>query len=183
MVGADCASTGRPPSWPSATRWPNGSWASDERAALLAGEILARGGQHPRLRVELQPLARELLQHVVGHHHRGLGDQAEAAELHRADHHLGRLPGADLVEEPDRRLGEHARDGGALVRSRLEAACQAGEAEPLALAAVVTQDDRVEPPVVLAGQPPGAIGVLPAPLLKRSCTLVPSLGRRRSRSG
>ena len=46
----------------------------DELPAPLAGEILAGGGQHPRLRVDLQPLAAELLEHVVRNHDRRLAD-------------------------------------------------------------------------------------------------------------
>ena len=99
----------------------------------------------------------------------GFADQAEPAELHRADHHLGGLAGADLVKQPDGGLGEHPRDRGALMRQRREGARQAGEGEPLALGGVVAQHDRVEPAVVLAGEPAGAVGVLPAPLAKRSC--------------
>ena len=91
--------------------------ARDERAAPLAGEIVARRRQHAGLRVELQPLAGELLEHVVGHDHGRLCDEAEAAELHRAHHHLGGLAGADLVKEPDGGLGEHPGDRGPLVRS------------------------------------------------------------------
>ena len=48
----------------------------DERAALVARQVLAGGRQDASLRVELQPLARELLEHVVGDHHARLGHQA-----------------------------------------------------------------------------------------------------------
>ena len=68
------------------------------------------------------------------------------------------------MEEPDGGLGEHPRDRGALMRPWLEGAREAGEGEPLALGAVVAQHDCVEAAVVLAGEPAGAVGVLPAPL-------------------
>ena len=55
--------------------------------------------QHPGLGVRLQPLAGELLQHVVGHDDCRLADQAQAPQLRDAHDHLGGLAGADLVGE------------------------------------------------------------------------------------
>jgi hypothetical protein len=43
--------------------------ARDERGVLHAGEIIAGGGEHTRLEIELQPLAGELLEHVAEHHY------------------------------------------------------------------------------------------------------------------
>ena len=136
----------------------------DELPTPIAGEILARGGQHPGLRVDLQPLAAELLQHVVGNHDRRLGHKPEPAQLHRADHHLGRLAGADLVKQADGRLGNDPRDRRALMRPRRERAGDAGQRQLRAGGAVVAQHEAVESRVVLAGQTRRALGVLPAPL-------------------
>ena len=79
-------------------------------------QVVVPGGQHAGLGVELEELALELLQHVVGDHDRGLGGQAEAAQLHRAHRHLGGLARPDVVGEQDGGLVDDPRDGGELVR-------------------------------------------------------------------
>ena len=135
----------------------------DELPALVARQVVAGGREDPGLRVELQPLAGELLEHVVRDHDHRLADHPEAPQLAGADDHLRRLSGADLMEQADRRLGQDPGDGGALVGHRRERPDQAGQAQPLAFGAVVAQHDRVEPAVVLGQQPLGALGVLPAP--------------------
>ena len=140
-------------------------------AALLAGEVLAGGGQDPGLGIDLQPLAAELLEHVVRDHDRGLADHPEPPQLAGADHHLRGLAGADLVKQADGRLGEDPRDGGALMRSRRERAREPGQREPLAVGAVVAQHERVEPLVVLAGEPRArARGPPSTTRAKRSCS-------------
>ena len=48
-------------------------------------------------RVELEPLAGELVEHVVQDHHRRLRRGAESAQLHRGHDHRGGLAGADRV--------------------------------------------------------------------------------------
>ena len=124
-------------------------------------EVFALGDQDPGLRVELEELAAELLEHVVGHDDGGLADQAEAAQLHRAHDHLGGLAGADLVEQADGGLVDDAGDGGDLVRAGLEAQRQAGQGQ---LGVVVgAQHDVVEPPVVGRGQLRWPGRVLPDP--------------------
>ena len=64
----------------------------DELPAPLAGEVLAGGRQHSDLRVELQPLARELFEHVVRHDDGGLVDEAESLQLARGDRDLAVFP-------------------------------------------------------------------------------------------
>ena len=63
-------------------------------------------------RVELLPLAGELLEHVVGDDDGGFADQPEAAQLHDPGDHFDGLAGADLVVEPARRLGDDPGDRG-----------------------------------------------------------------------
>jgi hypothetical protein len=89
-----------------------GGDAGLEQSPPLAGEVLGASGQHPGLRVGLQPLAGELLEHVIGHHHRGLGHQAQTAHLHAADDHLQGLAGPDLVGQQHRRIGQHPHHRG-----------------------------------------------------------------------
>ena len=125
-------------------------------------EVFALGDQDFGLGVELEELAAELLQHVVGDHDAGLADQLEAAQFHRAHGHLGGFPGADLVEQPDRGLVDDPGDGGDLVRAGLEAQRQAGQRQRRVV--VGAQDDVVEQPVVDGGELPGAGRVFPGPV-------------------
>ena len=134
----------------------------DEGAAAVTLQVLAAGDQHPGLRVELQPLAGELLQHVVGHHDGRLSDQAEPPQLGHAHDHLGGLARAHLVEQPGRRLVDHPGHRGGLVRARPERLRQAGQRQ---LGVVVAaQHQVVEPLVVGAGQAGGPGRVLPGPV-------------------
>ena len=117
-----------------------------------------------------------------GHHHDRLADHPKAAQLARADDHLRGLAGADLVKQADRRLGQHPRDGGALMRHRRERPDQPRERQPLAVGGVVAQHDRVEPAVVLAEQPLGRGRGPPSTTARTApASPAPSPGRRRSR--
>ena len=73
------------------------------------------------MRVELQPFAGELLQHVVGHDDRGLADQAEPPQFGDAHDHLGGLARADFVGEQHGGLVDHPGDRGDLMRAGPEA--------------------------------------------------------------
>ena len=138
-----------------------GRAAGDELAAPVGLEVFALGDQDFGLGVELEELAAELLQHVVGDHDAGLVDQLEAAQFHRAHGHLGGFPGADLVEQPDGGLVDDPGDGGDLVRAGLEAQRQAGQRQRRVV--VGAQDDVVEQPVVDGGELLGAGRVFPGP--------------------
>ena len=98
------------------------------RAAPLALQVLAAGDQDAGVRVELEPFAGELLQHVVGHDDGGLAGQAEAAQLGHADDHFGGFAGPDLVGQQHGRLVNHPGDGGGLMRAGPERQGQAGHA-------------------------------------------------------
>ena len=138
-----------------------GRAAGHELAAPVGLEVFALHHQDAGLGVELEELAAELLQHVVGHHDAGLAGQVQAAQLHRAHRHLGGLAGADLVGEQDGGLADDPGDGGDLVGVRFEADCQAGQGQ---LGVVVgAEHDVVEQPVVGVGQLAAAGGVLPGP--------------------
>ena len=135
-------------------------------AALVAGEVLGAGGQQPCLRVELQPLAGELLEHVVGDHDAGLRHHPEPPQLHARRSTISSvLPGPDLRETGRR----PARDASARPR-RADARCGEnvraipGSVRRSPVGGVVAQHEAVEPPVVLGQQPRGAVGVLPHPL-------------------
>ena len=139
-----------------------GRAAGDELAAPVGLEVFALGDQDLGLGVELEELAAELLEHVVGHDDGGLAGQVQAAQFHRAHGHLGGFPGADLVEQADGGLVDDPGDGGDLVRAGLEAHGQAGQGQ---LGVVVgAEHDVVEQPVVGRGQLRGPGGVLPGPL-------------------
>jgi hypothetical protein len=86
-----------------------------ELPAPASGQVVAGGDQQLRLRIQLGPLAAELLEHVVGHDDAGFADQAEAAQLHAADRHLGGLARPDLVIQPDGGFVDHPRHGRDLV--------------------------------------------------------------------
>jgi hypothetical protein len=58
-----------------------GGAAGNEPAALVGLHVLAARDEDPGLRVGLQPLTSELLQHVVGHHDGGFADQAKALQV------------------------------------------------------------------------------------------------------
>ncbi len=139
-----------------------GRAAGDELAPSAGLEVFALGDQDFRLGVELEELAAELLQHVVGDHDAGLVDHLEAAQFHRAHGHLGGFAGADLVEQPDGGLVDDSGDGGDLVRAGLEAQGQAGQRQRRVV--VGAQDDVVEQPVVDGSQLLGAGGVFPGPV-------------------
>ena len=133
----------------------------DELPPPVRLQVLLLGDQDLGLRVQLEEFPAELLQHVIGHADRGLAGQAQAPQLHRAHAHLGRLAGADLVEQADRRLVDdpgHRRD---LVRVRFEPQRQAGQRQLRVV--VAAQHDRVEQLVVDGGEPLGAVRVLPRP--------------------
>ena len=68
-----------------------GGAAGDELAAPAGLEVFALGDQDLGLGVELEELAAELLEHVVGHDDGGLAGQVQAAQFHRAHGHLGGL--------------------------------------------------------------------------------------------
>ena len=136
----------------------------DEQTALVGGEVFAGRGENPGLRIDLQPFAGELFQHVIRNHEHGLVDQPHAAHLHDAHDHFRRLARPDLVEQPGRGFGDHARDGGALVRARGEVLCQPRQAQVLARVGVVAQHDGVEAPVVLGHERAGTLRVFKHPL-------------------
>ena len=144
----------------------------DELPAPIAGEILAGGGQHPGLRVDLQPLAAELLQHVVRNHDGRLATQARAGAARIAPITIvGRLAGADLVKQADGRLGDDPRDRGALMRPRRERAGDAGQRQLLAGGAVVAQHEAVEPRRCTRGSAaPRARGPPSTTRANRSCS-------------
>ena len=154
--------------------------SSDEQTALVFLEIRGARGQDARLWVDLQPLASELLQHVIRDDDGGLIDQPHPLEFHRAHHHLGGLTRADLVEQPDRRLADDPGHRGALVWPRAPALDHAGEGQVVAGLVVVAQHDRVEAPVVLGRQVGGSLRVLPHPLGE---SLLNLLGLRRRSGG
>ena len=138
-----------------------GGAAGDEPAAPLSLQFLAAGDQDAGVRVELEPFAGELLQHVVGHDDGGLAGQAKAAQLSHADDHFGGFARADLVGQQHGRLVNDPGDGGDLMRAGPERQGQAGHGRVSAV--VVAQDEAVEPVVVDAGELGGAGGVLPGP--------------------
>jgi hypothetical protein len=92
-----------------------GGGAGDEPAPLVPGQVVGPGGEELRLRVQLQVLAGELLEHVVRDDDGRLLHQAEAPQLLRAHDHLGGLPGADDVVEEGGGLVDDAVDGRVLV--------------------------------------------------------------------
>ena len=93
-----------------------GGAAGDELAAPVPLQVLLPGEHHLGLRVQLQPFAGELLEHVVRDDDGGLADQAEAPQLGDAHDHFRGFPGADLVGEQHGGLADHPGDGGDLVR-------------------------------------------------------------------
>ena len=100
----------------------------DEAASpVRAGQVVGLADEELGAGVELEPLAAELVDHMVRDHDHGLGGQSEAAQLHRGHHHLGGLARPDLVGEQRRRLGHDAGHRGELVRPRLERQRQAGQ--------------------------------------------------------
>ena len=98
-------------------------------AASPGGEV--SGDEHPGLGVELEQLAGELFEHVVGDHVGGPVDQAEAAHLHAGHDHGGGLAGPDGVGEQERPAHDPG-DRGALVVVGDEGGGQAREGEVLA---------------------------------------------------
>ena len=140
----------------------SGRAAGDELAAPAGLEVVALGDQDLGLGVELEELAAELLEHVVGHDDGGLAGQVQAAQFHRAHGHLGGFPGADLVEQADGGLVDDPGDGGDLVRAGFEAHGQAGQGQLGVV--VVAEHDVVEQPVVGVRQLRGPGGVFPGPL-------------------
>ena len=154
----------------------------DELVPAEGLQVVVPGGQHAGLGVELEELALELLQHVVGDHDGGLGGQAEAAQLHRAHRHLGGLARPDIVGEQDGGLVDDPRDGGELVRVHPfpEPRRQARQRR---LGAVVgAQHQAVEPLVVGPDQVRGPFGVLPQPFAEPAVQLI-GLGPRGDRRG
>ena len=104
-----------------------GRAAADELAAPVGLEVFPLHHQDAGLGVELEELAAELLQHVVGHDDAGLVHQAEAAQFHRAHGHLGCLAGPDFVRQQDGGLVDDPGHRGHLMRVRLEPDRQAGQ--------------------------------------------------------
>ena len=132
-----------------------------EGAAAVTLQVVAARDQHPGLRVELQPLAGELLQHVVGHDDGRLSGHAQAPQFRDAHDHFGGFARAHLVEQSDGWLVDHPGHRCRLVRARAERHRQAGQRQ---LGVVVAaQHEVVEPIVVDAGQAGGPAGVLPGP--------------------
>ena len=154
----------------------------DELVPAVGLEVVVPGGQHAGLGVELEELALELLQHVVGDHDRGLGGQAEAAQLHRAHRHLGGLARPDVVGQQDGGLVDDPRDGGELVRVHPfpEPRRQARQRGPGAV--VGARHQAVEPLVVGLDQVRGPFGVLPQPFAEPAVQLI-GLGPRGDRRG
>ena len=136
----------------------------DEQAAFVGSQVVAGRGENPCPWVDLQPLAADLFEHVIGDHDDGFGDQSHAAHLHRAHHHLGGLARADLMEQPGRGLGDHPCHRGPLVWTWCERRRHAGQRQVLPGIGVIPEHDGVEPTVVLIGQSTGAFGVFPHPL-------------------
>lgn len=87
----------------------------DELASSVGGDVLAGGREDACLRVDLQPLSRELFQHVIRDDNERFADKAHPPHLHHAHDRLGRFPGSDLMEKSGRRLGDHPCDRGALM--------------------------------------------------------------------
>ena len=139
-----------------------GGAARDKLAAPVPLQVFLPGEHHLGLRVQLQPFAGELLEHVVRDDDGGLADQAEAAQLGDAHDHFRGFPGADLVGEQDGRLADDPGDGGDLMRVGPERQRQAGQRQPGVV--VAAQHQVVEPVVVGAGQRGGAGRVLPGPV-------------------
>jgi hypothetical protein len=77
-----------------------GRAASDELAAPAGLEVVALGEEDLGLGVELEELAAELLEHVVGHDDGGLAGQVQAAQFHRAHGHLGGFPAPTSWNRP-----------------------------------------------------------------------------------
>ena len=139
-----------------------GGAAGDELAAPVPLQVLLPGGHHLGLRVELEPFAGELLEHVVRDDDRGLADQAEPPQLGHAHDHLGGLSRADLVGQQHRGLADHPGDRRDLVRPGPEGQGQAGQGQRGVV--VAAQHQAVEPVVVGAGQRGRAGRVLPGPV-------------------
>ena len=138
-----------------------GGAAGHELLAALLGQPLPVGDEQLGCRVELEPLTRELLEHVVGHHHGRLGRHSQPAQLHGRHHHRRRLAGAHHVRQQHPAVGEDAGHGIALVGMGREGGGQAGEAQ---VGPVVTGDDHgAEQLVVAPGQALRAPRVLPHP--------------------
>jgi hypothetical protein len=148
-----------------------------ERVPAEGLQVVVPCCQHADLGVELEELALELLQHVVGDHDGRLGGQAEAAQLHRAHRHLGGLARPDIVGEQDGRLVDDPRDSGELVRVHPvpEPRRQARQRWPGAV--VRAQHQAVEPLVVGADQVRGPFGILPEPFAEPAVQLI-GLGPR-----
>ncbi len=133
----------------------------DELLAAVLREALTVGDEDAGRRVELKPLPRELLEHVVRDHDRRLGDRPEAAQLHRRDHHRGGLAGADGVGEQGPAVGEDPGHGVALVGAGHERSGEAGQGEVRPV--VGRQHRRREQLVVAVGEAGRALGVFPHP--------------------
>lgn len=141
-----------------------GGSAGDEQASFVPRQFAGARGQDSRARVELEPLSRDLFEHVVRNDDEGLVHQAHAAHLHRAHHHDRPLPCPDFVKQSHRGLSDHARDGGPLTRSGSEVRGEAGEGQVVACVGVVAQNEGVEPQVVFVHKPLSPRRVLPDPL-------------------
>ena len=130
--------------------------AGPSRAARLSAIRIRAVG------IELEPLAGELLEHVVGDDDRRLGGRAEAAQLHGGHDHRGGLAGADGVGEQRAPVGEDAGDGVALVLVRgSKLAARPGRVRWLP--SWVGATDAGEQLVVAVGEAGGPVGVLPHP--------------------
>lgn len=111
----------------------------------------SRCAEHVRLLwVELEPLAGELLQHVVRDDDGWFAGQAQAPWLRNADDHFGCFPGADFVGEQHRGLMDHPGDGGDLVAARPEGHRESWQRQVHVV--VAAQNEAVELLVVGAGQ-------------------------------
>ncbi len=124
-----------------------GGAASHELLAPLLGQSVPVGDEDPSRRVQLEPLPGELVEHVVGHHHRRLGGQAQAAQLHGRHDHGGGLAGAHGVGQQRPAVGENAGHRVALVGMRGEVLGQPGEAQ---VRPVMGGDDHAAEQLVVA---------------------------------
>ena len=139
--------------------------ARDEAAAVVGVELLLVGHHQPGGRVKLQPFLRELLQHVVRHHHHRLADHAQALLLHARDHHFPRLAAPDRV----RQIGVAGLDDAPCAAlDVIEHADRCRRARQSQVATVELARYRgVELVVVERDQLLGALVVLPHPIGKR----------------
>ena len=139
--------------------------AGQEAGALLAGEVLLVGDQDAGGRVKLQELPAGLRQAVSRHHHHRLGNQPQAALLHDRRGERERLARPDCMRHVGRPGGDDAPDHPLLVAVEPDHRTGTGQLQVRAVEGARHQ--VVEPVVVQAGQPVGAVRVGPDPALER----------------